>query len=32
LINPVGNSTALTVTPIAGGTHSVSATLSIKAL
>jgi hypothetical protein len=32
VINPVGNSTALTVTPIAGGTNSVSATLTIKAL
>jgi hypothetical protein len=32
VINPVGNSTALTVTPIAGGTNAVSATLSIKAL
>lgn len=32
VINPVGNSTALTITPVAGGTHSVSATLTIKAL
>lgn len=32
VINPVGNSTALTVTPIAGGASSVSATLSIKLL
>jgi hypothetical protein len=30
VINPAGNSTALTITPTAGGTHSVSATLSIK--
>jgi hypothetical protein len=29
LRNPVGNSTALTITPIAGGTNSVSATLVI---
>lgn len=28
--NPAGNSTALTITPIAGGTHSVSATVVIK--
>lgn len=27
--NPVGNSTALTITPVAGGTHSVSAHLVI---
>jgi len=27
--NPAGNSTALTITPIAGGTHSVSAHLTI---
>jgi hypothetical protein len=32
VINPPGNSTALTMTVIAGGTHSVSATLSIKQL
>jgi hypothetical protein len=32
LINPLGNSTALTITPIAGGANSVSATLMIKAL
>jgi hypothetical protein len=32
VINPAGNSTALTMTVIAGGTHSVSATLSIKQL
>lgn len=32
LINPIGNSTALTVTPIAGGASSVSATLLIKLL
>ena len=29
IINPPGNSTALTITPIAGGTHSVSAHLII---
>jgi hypothetical protein len=29
IINPVGNSTALTITPVAGGTHSVSAHLVI---
>jgi hypothetical protein len=28
--NPTGNAAALTVTPIAGGTHAVSATLLIK--
>jgi hypothetical protein len=28
--NPSGNSTALTVTPSAGGTHAVSASLVIK--
>ena len=28
--NPVGNSTALTITPVAGGTHSVSAHIVIK--
>lgn len=28
--NPSGNSTALTITPIAGGTHPVSALLTIK--
>jgi hypothetical protein len=32
VINPVGNSTALTITPIAGGASSVSATLTIKVL
>jgi hypothetical protein len=32
VINPIGNSTALTITPIAGGANAVSATLSIKAL
>jgi hypothetical protein len=32
VINPPGNPAALTITPIAGGTHSVSATLSIKML
>ena len=30
VINPSGNSTALTITPIAGGTHSVSAHLVVK--
>jgi hypothetical protein len=29
VVNPIGNSTALTVTPIAGGTSSVSASLVI---
>lgn len=29
IINPPGNPSALTITPIAGGTHSVSATLII---
>ncbi len=29
VINPVGNTPALTITPIAGGTHSVSAHLTI---
>jgi hypothetical protein len=32
IINPSGNSTALTMTPIAGGTHSVSAHLTILRL
>ena len=32
VINPVGNADALTVTTIAGGASSVSATLSIRAL
>jgi hypothetical protein len=32
VINPAGNPTALTITTDAGGTHSVSATLSIKRL
>jgi len=32
VINPPGNSTALTVTPVAGGTHSVSAHLVIERL
>lgn len=32
VINPAGNAAALTMTPIAGGTHAVSATLSIKQL
>jgi hypothetical protein len=30
VINPAGNAAALTITPIAGGTHSVSAWLLIK--
>jgi hypothetical protein len=32
VINPVGNAAALTITPIAGGTNDVSATLLIEAL
>jgi BclA C-terminal domain len=32
IINPTGNAAALTITPIAGGTHAVSATLTIKRL
>lgn len=32
VINPVGNSTALTITPIAGGASAVSATLTVKEL
>ena len=32
VINPVGNSTALTITPIAGGASAVSATFVIKQL
>jgi hypothetical protein len=32
VINPAGNAAALTITPIAGGTHSVSATLTVKLL
>lgn len=32
VINPSGNSTALTVTPNDGGTHKVSATLYITRL
>lgn len=32
VINPAGNSTALTITPIAGGATAVSATLTIKVL
>jgi hypothetical protein len=32
VINPPGNSTALTITPIAGGASAVSATLTIVAL
>jgi hypothetical protein len=30
--NPTGNSPALTITPLAGGTHAVSASLTIKRL
>ncbi len=30
VVNPSGNSTALTITPLAGGTHAVSAHLVIK--
>jgi hypothetical protein len=29
VVNPVGNSTALTITPLAGGTDPASATLII---
>jgi hypothetical protein len=32
IFNPSGNSTALTITPFAGGTHSVSCHLVIKRL
>lgn len=32
VINPSGNSAALTITPVAGGVHPVSATLTIKQL
>ena len=32
VINPAGNPTALTVTPIAGGTNAVAATLTIRQL
>jgi hypothetical protein len=32
VVNPSGNATALTITPVAGGTHSVSAHLVIKRL
>ena len=32
VVNPAGNSTALTITPTAGGTHAVSATLVIRRL
>ncbi len=32
LLNPAGNSTALTITPIAGGTHPVAASLVIQQL
>jgi hypothetical protein len=32
VINPPGNATALTITPLAGGANSVSATLVIKKL
>jgi hypothetical protein len=30
ILNPTGNAAALTMTPIAGGTHAVSATLTIR--
>ena len=30
VINPAGNASALTITPIAGGTHSVSAHLVVQ--
>ena len=32
VVNPAGNSTALTVTPIAGGTSAVGVVLTIKLL
>ena len=32
IVNPAGNSAALTITPTAGGTHAVSATLVVKKL
>jgi hypothetical protein len=32
VVNPAGNSTALTITPLAGGTHPVSASLVIEQL
>jgi hypothetical protein len=32
LANPTGNSTALTITPLAGGTHPVAASLVIERL
>lgn len=32
VVNPSGNAAALTMTPIAGGTHAVSATLTIERL
>ena len=32
VVNPTGNSTALTITPVAGGTHPVSAHLVITQL
>jgi hypothetical protein len=32
IINPAGNPSALTITPLAGGTHPVSARLSFKQL
>jgi BclA C-terminal domain len=32
VLNPAGNSTALTITPLAGGTNPVSASLVIKQL
>jgi hypothetical protein len=32
VVNPSGNSTALTITPLAGGTHAVSASLVIERL
>ena len=32
IVNPVGNSTALTITPLAGGTHPVGASLIVQQL
>lgn len=32
VVNPTGNSTALTITPIAGGTHEVAASITIEQL
>ena len=32
VVNPTGNSTALTITPLAGGTHPVAASITIEQL